>query len=133
MTETLVDLLEGCATRYAGRPALGLRRDDGSTFHWTYRELLRRSRIAAWRLRVLGLRPGDRLLTWSPSTPALPAAYFGAMMARLIFVPLDARMAPHTIRRIVEVSGSVRLALGSGRDVGRSGRSGARGIPDHDR
>ena len=118
MTETLVDLLEGAAARYADRPALGLRRDDGSTFHWTYRELLRRSRIAAWRLRAIGLQPGDRLLTWSPSTPALPAAYFGAMMARLIFVPLDARMAPDTIRRIVEVSGAVHLALGSGRDAG---------------
>ena len=43
-------------------------------------------RIAAWRLRALGLKPGDRILTWSPSTPALPAAYFGAMAARLWYV-----------------------------------------------
>ncbi len=127
--ETLVDLLEDAAARYADRPALGLRRDDGSTFHWTYRELLRRSRIAAWRLRALGLQPGDRLLTWSPSTPALPAAYFGAMMARLIFVPLDARMAPDTIRRIVEVSGAVRLALGSGRDAGDPSEVGLEAFP----
>ncbi len=126
--ETLVDLLEGAAARYADRPALGLRRDDGSTFHWTYRELLRRSRIAAWRLRAIGL-PGDRLLTWSPSTPALPATYFGAMMARLIFVPLDARMAPDTIRRIVEVSGAVHLALGSGRDAGDPAEVGLEAFP----
>ena len=127
--ETLVDLLETSAARYADRPALGLRRDDGSTFHWTYRELLRRSRIAAWRLRAIGLQPGDRLLTWSPSTPALPAAYFGAMMARLIFVPLDARMAPDTIRRIVEVSGAVHLALGSGRDAGDPAEVGLEAFP----
>ena len=80
--ETIVDLLEDAAARFADRNALGLRMDDGTTWHWTYTELLRRSRIAAWRLRAIGLQPGDRVLTWSPSTPALPAAYFGAMYAR---------------------------------------------------
>jgi long-chain acyl-CoA synthetase len=115
--ETLTELLESCAQRYAERPALGLRRDDGTTWHWTYRELLHRSRIAAWRLRALGLNPGDRVLTWSPSTPALPAAYFGAMLARLIFVPLDARMAADAVSRIIERSGAARLILGSGRDA----------------
>jgi long-chain acyl-CoA synthetase len=114
---TLLDLLETSAARYGEKPALGLRRDDGSTFHWSYADVLRRSRLAAWRLRGLGLRPGDRVLTWSPSTPALPAAYFGAMYARLIYVPLDARMAPDTITRIVERSGAVRLILGTGRDA----------------
>ncbi len=114
---TLLDLLERTVARNGPRNALGLRRDDGTTFHWSYRELLRRSRIAAWRLRALGLKPGDRILTWSPSTPALPAAYFGAMYARLVYVPLDARMAPDTIARIVERSGARRLILGTGRDA----------------
>lgn len=115
--ETLLDVLETSARRYATRNALGLRRDDGTTFHWSYAELLHRSRIAAWRLGALGLEPGDRILTWSPSTPALPAAYFGAMFARLVFVPLDARMAPDTVARIMERSRAVRLILGSGRDA----------------
>jgi long-chain acyl-CoA synthetase len=114
---TLLDILEASAARYAAKHALGLRRDDGTTWHWTYAELLRRSRIAAWRLRALGLEPGDRVLTWSPSTPALPAAYFGAMYARLIFVPLDVRMAQEAVQRIVERSGAVRLLLGTGRDA----------------
>ena len=115
--ETLLDLLETCAARYAAKNALGLRRDDGTTFHWTYAEVMRRSRIAAWRLRALGLQPGDRVLTWSPSTPALPAAYFGAMYAGLIYVPLDARMSADAIGKIIEVSGAVRLLLGTGRDA----------------
>ncbi len=115
--DSLVELLESSARRYGDRNALGLRRDDGTTYHWSYRELARRSRLAAWRLRALGLQPGDRVLTWSPSRPALPATYFGSMYARLIFVPLDARMAPDTIGRIVERSGAVRLLLGSGRDA----------------
>ncbi len=115
--ETLIDLLEDAAARYADKPALGLRTDDGSTWHWSYAEVVRRSRIAAWRLLALGLQPGDRVLTWSSSTPALPAAYFGAMSAGLVFVPLDARMAPDTVGRIVERSGAIRLLLGSGRDA----------------
>lgn len=114
---TLIGLLERAADRYGERPALGLRRDDGTTLHWSYRELLRRSRLAAWRLRALGLRPGDRVLTWSPSTPALPAAYFGSVMARLIYVPLDARMSAEAIANIVAASGAVRLLLGTGRDA----------------
>jgi long-chain acyl-CoA synthetase len=115
--ETLLEIVELGAERYGDRPALGLRRDDGTTYHWTYAELLRRSRIAAWRLAGLGLAPGDRVLTWSPSTPALPAAYFGAMLARLIFVPLDARMSPDAIGRIADKSGAIRLLMGTGRDA----------------
>ncbi len=115
--ETLLNLLDESARRYGARNALGLRRDDGTTYHWSYTEVRRRSRLAAWRLRALGLRPGDRVLTWSPSTPALPAAYFGSMIARLIYVPLDSRMSTDAIANIIKVSGAVRLLLGSGRDA----------------
>jgi acyl-CoA synthetase (AMP-forming)/AMP-acid ligase II len=115
--ETLLDLLDESARRYGDRNALGLRRDDGTTYHWSYAELRRRSRLAAWRLRALGLQPGDRVLTWSPSTPALPAAYFGSMIARLIYVPLDTRMSADAIANIIGASGATRLLLGSGRDA----------------
>src|SRR3954453_17211768 len=114
--ETLLDLLESSARQYGERNALGLRRDDGTTFHWSYREVQRRSRLAAWRLKALGLQPGDRILTWSSSTPALPAVYYGSMYARLIYVPLDSRMSVDAITNIVEASGAKRLILGTGRD-----------------
>ncbi len=114
---TLVGLLESAVARYGDRPALGLRNDDGTTTWWTYRELDRRSRLAAWRLRSRGLRPGDRLLTWSPSAPELAATYFGAMRAGVILVPLDLRMAPDAIRRIAERSAARQLAVGTGRDA----------------
>ena len=82
MMNTLLDLLDDAFDRFADRPALALWHDDGSRTTWTYLELDRRSRLAAWRLRTqLGLQPGDRILTWSPSAPQLPAAYFGAMRA----------------------------------------------------
>jgi long-chain acyl-CoA synthetase len=114
---TLVDLLEGAATRYGDHPALSLRHDDGTTSGWTYRELERRSRLAAWRLRSRGLQPGDRLLTWSPSAPELAAVYFGAMRAGIILVPLDLRMAPEAISRIAERSEARQLVIGTGRDA----------------
>ncbi len=115
--ETLLDLLDEGARRYGSRNALGLRLDDGTTTHWTYEAVRYRARLAAWRLRALGLKPGDRVLTWSPSTPALPAAYYGSMIARLIYVPLDSRMSSGAIANIIAVSGAVRLLLGTGRDA----------------
>ncbi len=114
---TLLDLLERTVTRYGDRQALGLRRDDSTTMHWSYRELDRRARIAAWRLRAMDLEPGDRILTWSPSTPELPAAYYGAMRARLILVPLDLRMSADAVEAIVKASGARHLILGTGRDA----------------
>ena len=115
--ETLLDLLAEAVAANGDKIALSLRLDDGTTATWTYRELERRSRLAAWRLRGLGLAAGDRLLTWSPSTPALPAVYFGAMRAGLILVPLDLRMSADAVENVVQVSGARHLVLGTGRDA----------------
>ena len=69
------------------------------------------------------------MLTWSPSTPALPAAYYGAMYARLIYVPLDSRMSAEAIRNIIEASGAVRLLLGTGRDAPDPAEAGLADFP----
>ncbi|MEA2607647.1 MAG: long-chain acyl-CoA synthetase [Chloroflexota bacterium] len=118
MMDTLLDLLDDAFRRFADRPAVALWHDDGSRETWTYRELDRRSRLAAWRLREqLGLQPGDRILTWSPSEPALAAVYFGAMRAGLILVPLDLRMTADAIAGILAAAVPRRLILGTGRDA----------------
>jgi long-chain acyl-CoA synthetase len=130
--QTLVELLDGAVARFADRPAVGLRQEDGTTETWTYRELLRRSRIAAWRLRALGLERGDRILTWSPSMPELPAAYFGAIRAGLVIVPLDLRMSRDAIEGIVKASGASRLLLGAGRDGGNPADVGLADFPTSD-
>jgi long-chain acyl-CoA synthetase len=126
---TLIDLLERAVTRFGERPVLGLRLDDGSTMQWTYRDLDRRARIAAWRLRALDLEPGDRILTWGPSSPELPAAYFGAMHARLVIVPLDVRMSADAVQTVVRASGARHLILGTGRDAPDPGEAGLVGFP----
>ena len=129
MPVTLVGLLEDAVARYGDRTALNLRGDDGSTTKWSFRELDRRSRLAAWRLRALGLEAGDRLLTWSASTPELPAAYFGAMRARLIIVPLDLRMSADAVEGILKASEAGHLILGTGRDAPEPREAGLDRLP----
>jgi long-chain acyl-CoA synthetase len=117
MASTILELFDRAVERYGDRPALALSGEDGDEVAWSYRELARRSRIAAWRLRAAGLEPGDRILTWSPATPELPAAYFGAMRAGLVIVPLDLRMAPDAVERVARRAAAKRLILGTGRDA----------------
>jgi long-chain acyl-CoA synthetase len=115
---SLVELLDDVAQRYpADRPLLSLRTDAGLTAAWSSAEVRRRARIAAWRLRSAGLAPGDRLLTWSPSTPMLPAVYWGAMIAGVVFVPLDLRMAPAVLVRIASRAGTDTIAVGGEDDA----------------
>ena len=114
---SLLDIIDQGEERYGDRFACGMRVDNGSTEQWTYQELNRRSRIIAWRLRRLGLKPGDRLLVWAPSSPAVPALYFGAMRAGVALVPLDLRMSPGAIVRIVARADARHLILGTGRDT----------------
>jgi long-chain acyl-CoA synthetase len=127
--ETLLDLLDDAVARFGDRPALGIRHEDGATATWTYRDLERNSRAAAFRLRAVGLQPGDRLLTWSPSTPELPATYLGAIRAGLVLVPLDLRMSKEAIEGIVASSGAAHLVLGTGRDAPDPVEFGLGGFP----
>lgn len=129
--ETLLDIFERAVDRYADRVALAMDGEsaDEPDLAWTFRELRHRSRLAAWRLRALGLEPGDRLLTWSPSTPRLPAAYYGAMRAGLVLVPLDLRMAPDAIGRIAQRAEAKRLVVGTGRDAPDPAAAGLSEIP----
>jgi long-chain acyl-CoA synthetase len=129
VSRTLLDLLDGAVVRYGAKNALSARHDDGSTTAWTYRDLDRRARIAAWRLRALDVEPGDRILTWGPSTPALAATYFGAMHARLVLVPLDLRMSSDAVATIVRASGARHLVLGTGRDAPDPAEAGLADFP----
>jgi long-chain acyl-CoA synthetase len=114
---SLIDLIEDAAQRYGGREQMALRTDEGLSLRWSAQDISYHSKLVAWRLRELGIKPGDRLLTWSPSTPALPAVYFGAMRAGAVIVPLDLRMAGDVIQRIEKSAGAQWLAIGTGLDA----------------
>src|SRR5687767_914699 len=122
--DSLLSMLDDAATRWAGKRQFALRTDDGIELPWSARDLQYRSKLAAWRLRRLGIADGDRLLTWSPATPALPAVYYAAMRAGLVVVPLDLRMAPDVIRRIAEKADTKWLIVGSGYDAPDPGAAG---------
>ena len=116
--DSLLDLMDDTATRWPeDRAALSLRTDDGIEIAWSAAELRRRSLLAAWRLRALGLRTGDRLLTWAPSTPRLPAVYCAAMRAGVVITPLDLRMTRAVIERISARAETTWLAIDSGYDA----------------
>ena len=78
--ETLIDLLEDAAARYGGRAGARPAPDDGVDVAL----VIRRGRAAEPDRGVApaGARASSRVTGCSrgrPSTPALPAAYFGAM------------------------------------------------------
>ena len=115
--ESLVELLDEAAHRYGDTTTLSMRTDRGIELAWGPAEIRRRARLAAWRFRAAGLQAGDRLLTWSPATPQLPAVYWAAMIAGLIVVPLDLRMAPAVLQRIATRAEARFLAIGTGLDA----------------
>ncbi len=114
---SLLEILDDARARYGDRTLLGMRSERGLEHQWSAPVLARRARAAAWRLRRLGLEPGDRLLTWSPPTPELPALYFGAMMAGVVIVPLDLRMTPEVVTRIAQQAATEWLVIGTGPDA----------------
>ena len=115
---SLLAILDDAATRWPAEPPMwSLRTDHGLELPWNAAEMRHRSLLAAWRLRAWGLQPGDRLLTWSPSTPRLPALYWGAMRAGIVIVPLDLRMTPGVIDRISHRAETKWLVVDSGLDA----------------
>ena len=115
--DSILGILEEAARRRPSEVAMALAGDTGLTDEWTAPEVLRRSRIAAWRLTSMGMSRGDRLLTWCPSGPELAALTFGAMRVGVALVPLDLRMAPEVIERIAARAETPYLAIGTGRDA----------------
>jgi long-chain acyl-CoA synthetase len=127
--ESLVDLIDYAAETYPEERAMyALRLDSGMAASWGAREMQRRSLYAAWRLRAAGLAPGERLMTWSPSTPALPAVYWGAMRAGVVLVPIDLRMTKPVIERIATLTEATTIAVDDGYDAPDPAEAGLEGL-----
>ena len=77
-------------------------------------------RLAAACPRARAGRPAADLVALDARS--CPAAYFGAMRAGLIIVPLDLRMSPDAVEGIVAASGARHLVLGTGPRRARSAR-----------
>ncbi|MEU4403164.1 amino acid adenylation domain-containing protein [Streptosporangium sp. NPDC023963] len=99
----LCDLVAAQAARTPSAPAI---RQWGAGL--TYRELIDAATALALRLRVLGVRPEDRVGLCARRTPLMTVAVLGIMMAGGAYVPLD---PAHPRRRLEEVLDDAGVAV----------------------
>ncbi|CAN5145753.1 AMP-binding protein [soil metagenome] len=87
---TLLDLLETSAGRFGAKPAL-LMKPGFRTRRWSYRALADLVPRAGRVFAECGIRPRDRVLIWASNRPEWSIAFFAALHAGAILVPIDAR------------------------------------------
>ena len=75
----------------------------------SYGELDRRTAVAAASLRAAGVGVGDRVAIRLPNTPAYVAAYFGALRAGAIAVPLNVLLAAPEVEARIAASSPVTI------------------------
>lgn len=96
---SIVDLVDDWASQKAGVVVYVVEGATGAE-SWTGADLIRRSRLAAFRMHVAGIRGGDRVLTLAHNSAELGAAYVGLWRLRAIAVPLDHRFTSQVMSRI---------------------------------
>jgi long-chain acyl-CoA synthetase len=106
MSGNLADLVRRAAERDGSKTALVFREHEIS---WA--ELDRRVDRAAAGLLGLGLEPGDRVALQLANTPEFPAAYFGALRAGLVAVPVNTGYTPAELDHLVGDSGARALVV----------------------
>jgi acyl-CoA synthetase (AMP-forming)/AMP-acid ligase II len=82
--DTVKDVLDQAAKRFGDRTALV----DGPS-RFTFRDLHAQAVRAADGLRALGVRPGDRVAIWLPNRVEWCVAFYAAVRAGAIVVPLN--------------------------------------------
>ena len=103
MNENIATQLFDVAARVPTRTAV---RHLPSGHCTTYGELARRVRGIATSLRKLGLAPGDRIALLLNNSPAYLEAFFGALTAGLVVVPLNTRLSAPDFAHMIADSGS---------------------------
>jgi long-chain acyl-CoA synthetase len=109
----LASLLTATARSHARRPALVA---DGEAV--AYAELEARAARFAGLLRAHGVEPGDRVAVLLPNTPAFVEAYYGALRAGAILVPLNFLLKRDEIEHRLRDSGARLLVAPPGRSEG---------------
>ena len=78
--------------------------EDGST--WTYGECLADVRSVAAGLQRLGIRKGDRVIAWLPTSRAMVLTWFAANYLGAVFVPLNTAYRGDVLAHVVNASGA---------------------------
>ena len=100
----LARILAERAAEHPGGPCLLFEGDVLS-----YGDLDRRTAVAAASLRAAGVGVGDRVAIRLPNAPAYVAAYFGALRAGAIAVPLNVLLAPPEVEARITASSPVTI------------------------
>ncbi len=93
-------LLERWARERPERPFLEF--DDGTA--WSFNEMLARTRRAAAGLQALGLRRGDRLLSWMPNRREAVLGWFAANWLGAAYVPMNTAWRGALLRHAIALS-----------------------------
>jgi long-chain acyl-CoA synthetase len=105
--ETLLDFF----TDFASLNRTFLVHDDGYRVReFTYAQVASLARACGERLRAAGLAPSDALVVWSENRPEWIVALWGALLEGVVVVPIDYRVSPDFLWRVVEKT-SARVIL----------------------
>src|SRR4051794_35192801 len=99
--QNLSDLVREAATATPDKPALLF---HGETVTWA--ELDARVSAAARGLRALGAKPGDRVAVHLGNTPDFAVAYFGALRAGCVALPVNTGYTADELRHVLSDSGA---------------------------
>jgi long-chain acyl-CoA synthetase len=99
--ETLNDILEESARRFATKDALMIR-PGFRTRAWSYRDLNDVVPRVASYLSDAGMKQGDRVLIWGVNRPEYGIAFLAALRLGAILVPLEANYAAEFAVKIAE-------------------------------
>ncbi|SUE27943.1 CoA ligase [Nocardia farcinica] len=77
---------------------------DGTV--WSYRDVWAVANEMGHRLRRLGVRPGDRVLSWLPNGPDAVRVWFGANLLGAVHVPLNTAYRGGLLEHAVRLSGA---------------------------
>ena len=98
---TLLDILDVSASRFGDKPAL-LIKPAFRTRILTYRDLAEVVPRVARVLAESGVKRGDRIVIWAVNRPEWGVAFFAAVRAGAVLVPLDVRSTQDFSARVVE-------------------------------
>ncbi|HUP01066.1 MAG TPA: AMP-binding protein [Gemmatimonadota bacterium] len=109
--ESRSDLL-AILTRYTSRPGLEIRRvERWRSRGWSFGRIACEAERVAAALHALEVRPGDRIALHLADGPLWHAAFFGALRAGAVAVPLDLSYEPHFLREIARDLGVAAWCL----------------------
>ena len=97
----LADRLRTSATRLPDKAALVLRPVSDSAVHVTYGELNQRVDRAAAAFQALGLAQGERVALMLGNTEHFVEAFYGAVRAGLVVVPLNTTFTANEVAQIL--------------------------------